>query len=177
MPRLRSLDYESLPRSVFFKHGAYYLVHKNKWIRLGSDKEESLKAFAEAVHALGVGNRSYKPKRPKFEIPNYWANELLRTIKKNAAKRNLDVAVSKDDLLFLLERSKLRCEATGIRFSFTKVDGCRARPWAPSVDRIDNTKGYVIDNIRLVCAAFNIARSDWPDSVFGILVKAIKRKF
>jgi hypothetical protein len=39
----------------------------------------------------------------------------------------------------------------------------RNSPWRLSPDRIDNKKGYVKGNVRLVCHIFNIARSDFSD--------------
>lgn len=36
-----------LPRCVYLKHGAYYLVKKNVWTRLGATLHEALQAYAE----------------------------------------------------------------------------------------------------------------------------------
>lgn len=38
-----------LPPCVYFKHGAYWLVKKGKWTRLGVDLAESLVAYAETI--------------------------------------------------------------------------------------------------------------------------------
>ena len=59
-----------------------------------------------------------------------------------------------------------RCAISNLPFTLEKIDGLRVMPYSPSVDRIDNSAGYTPENVRLVCAALNIARSNLPDSVF-----------
>lgn len=46
MPRRRQTD-QHLPPCVYPKHGAYYLVKKNKWTKLGDTLGEALQAYAE----------------------------------------------------------------------------------------------------------------------------------
>lgn len=38
-----------LPAGVYFKHGAYFLVRRNKWHRLGTELSESLQAYAKLI--------------------------------------------------------------------------------------------------------------------------------
>lgn len=56
-----------------------------------------------------------------------------------------------------------RCLVSGIPFS-ADDDRPRAlvsRPFAPSLDRIDTTRGYEPGNVRLVCVAANFAMNAW----------------
>lgn len=55
------------------------------------------------------------------------------------------------------------CEATKIPFDF----GARAAaaPFSPSIDRIDNSKGYTQDNCRVVVWLLNRARSCYTDEL------------
>jgi integrase len=48
LPR-RRLTASPLPPCVYFKHGAYWLVKKGKWTRLGVSLAESLEAYARIV--------------------------------------------------------------------------------------------------------------------------------
>lgn len=53
------------------------------------------------------------------------------------------------------------CEATGIplELSGEKFKGYgHFRPWTPSLDRIDPTKGYTTDNVKVVCWMYNQAK-------------------
>lgn len=57
-----------------------------------------------------------------------------------------------------------------------ELDGAHMRrPWAPSVDRIDSSFGYVEDNVQLVCVAANFAKGEWSENVFRTLVTAAAR--
>jgi hypothetical protein len=50
------------------------------------------------------------------------------------------------------------CELTGTPFDFS---GRKGNPYAPSLDRIDSSKGYTRDNVRLVCFGLNAAMNVW----------------
>tara|TARA_B100001094_G_scaffold333172_1_gene409234 strand:+ start:5541 stop:5999 length:459 start_codon:yes stop_codon:yes gene_type:complete len=47
----------------------------------------------------------------------------------------------------------------------------RNSPWRLSPDRIDNKKGYVKGNVRLVCHIFNVARCDFSDEQLFEFIK------
>ncbi len=53
-----------------------------------------------------------------------------------------------------------------------KKPGWRRAPWAPSVDRIDSSKGYVPGNVRLVCVAANLAMNEWGEDVLARVARA-----
>lgn len=66
------------------------------------------------------------------------------------------------------------CEYTGLPFERGwSGEDFRARPFAPSLDRIVPAHGYVKSNIRMVCFAVNIALSDWGDDVFLRIAQAV----
>ena len=54
MMRPRKSD-KHLPPCVYQRHGAYYLVKRNKWTRLGADLHEALIAYAGTVTVAGSG--------------------------------------------------------------------------------------------------------------------------
>lgn len=56
------------------------------------------------------------------------------------------------------------CSRTGHVLSWD-WDGPGANPWAPSVDRLDSARGYVPDNVQLVCWIYNQCKGQWPDDV------------
>lgn len=75
--------------------------------------------------------------------------------------------LSPQDLRILFDRSGGKCEATGIPFSLQPAPNCRRKPYAPSLDRLDNSRPYSLDNCRLVCVAVNIAINEWGEEIFG----------
>lgn len=92
------------------------------------------------------------------------AAALFKSIVKNAKARRLPVEITIDDLLSMWRATDGRCALCGIPFDFARR-GRKRRPFAPSVDRIDCSRGYALDNCRLVCVAVNYAMSDWGEGV------------
>lgn len=90
--------------------------------------------------------------------------EVFRNAKKRAARAGLDYSLTPEDVQALWERCGGRCEVTGIEFEFEAMDGKYVRrPFAPSADRIDNAKGYVLGNVQLVCVIVNYAMNTWGE--------------
>ncbi len=54
----------------------------------------------------------------------------------------------------------MKCSVTGMPLSWTAGE---RGPWAPSVDRIDSSKGYTVENTRVVSVMYNLAKSEWTD--------------
>ena len=65
------------------------------------------------------------------------------------------------------------CEATGLPLIRTAPDGVKINPFTPSLDRIIPSLGYIPSNVRLVCFAFNRAKSDWGDEVLLQIATAL----
>ncbi|MGD1924263.1 MAG: hypothetical protein ACFB03_08735 [Paracoccaceae bacterium] len=85
--------------------------------------------------------------------------------KRRASSRGLDC---EDDLktwaLAALDAQKARCALSGVPFDLEiHGHGAAPRPYAPSIDRKDATKGYTADNIRLICWAANLFLGTWGD--------------
>jgi len=61
------------------------------------------------------------------------------------------------------------CEITGLPFS---LDG-GISPYSPSLDRIDNTRGYVQDNCRYILNGINALKGTGTDMDIYKIAKAI----
>jgi hypothetical protein len=57
------------------------------------------------------------------------------------------------------------CAVTGARLDFARGSRGRANPFAPSLDRVIPSRGYVQGNCRIVAYIYNIMRLDWGDGV------------
>ena len=64
------------------------------------------------------------------------------------------------------------CEVTGIYLSSPLEKG----PFAPSIDRIDSSKGYKPWNCRVVCLTYNYAKHTWGDEDVLTMAQAFVRR-
>ncbi len=141
-------------RSKFKKHGAgWYEIEKEDAKRRYKANPEAAK---EAVY------RWYKANP---------AMTLLKACRKSAKKRGHECSLTVEDIEGLLE--PMVCSVTGLALSWDdKAESDKCRWFAPSLDRIDNSIGYVLGNVRLTCWGYNYMRGDLPDQVLLTIMKA-----
>lgn len=95
-------------------------------------------------------------------FPERWARRSFSANRHSAMKRSIPFAITLSDYEAMLARAAGRCMVTGIKFEFQASNNkSRRRPFAPSLDRIDPTLGYTVDNCRIICSALNYALGDW----------------
>jgi len=83
-----------------------------------------------------------------------------------AKRRGLPFDLDFADLEGLWQVQDGHCAISGIAFHDLRFDEAFVKyPFAPSLDRVVPTKGYVSGNVRLVCTAANFARNEWGDDV------------
>jgi hypothetical protein len=163
MGRPRKHDTE-LPPCTYLRRGKYFFVRKGVWHNLGANKQVALErvaVLAAEIHLESNEVEAFVIKR----LPN---------IRANAKARGLAFELTKADIVSLLRSSGATCDVTGVPFSLTKF-GCM-RPFAPSVDRKDCSKGYTPANCRIVCTAANMGMSDWGDEVLAKLASHMVKK-
>jgi hypothetical protein len=69
-----------------------------------------------------------------------------------------------------------KCELTGIAFRIEYGrSGKGGKPRSPSLDRIDNTKGYTQDNCRFILQAVNMLKSTGTEDEMNEIVSALCR--
>jgi len=175
MAQTRSEATKDLPPGVIARRRSnatyyYYQTSSTKGPRtehpLGKNKAVAIslwRSFAE-VDPL---------EKSKIPIQPWIAQALFRATTRNAKKRNIPCDITLDDVTTLVIESKGRCSVTGIEFDLFKDPSMRARPWAPSIDRIDCRSGYHKENVRLVANAVNIALNDFGDEVLLRIARGI----
>jgi hypothetical protein len=87
--------------------------------------------------------------------------QLFANTRKNAGRRAIEFSVTQGQFLLMVEKQDGICAVTGMEFDFRPTAGGKKRPFFPSIDRIDSTKGYSAKNIRLVVTIANYAMNEW----------------
>lgn len=95
--------------------------------------------------------------------------ERVRLLVKDAKKRS-PVAVRLSKAWQRRASKQTSCAVTGIMFDLSLSRRGAVNPLAPSLDRIDSSKGYTDKNTRLVVYFVNVAKHTWFDEQFRLLV-------
>lgn len=92
-------------------------------------------------------------------LSNNWERYLAQKISGyNTERKHLQL----QDLLNLIESQEYRCALSGVPLTCRLI--AKTRVWTnASIDRIDQTRGYELNNIRLVCHIVNIMRNTLSD--------------
>lgn len=92
---------------------------------------------------------------------SYWYN-----VKQNAKKRNLVFDLDIKDAYSILERQKFICALSGLTIKTVKSFSKNKKDQTASIDRIDSTKGYTIDNVQWVHKIINKLKFDMDQKRF-----------
>lgn len=103
----------------------------------------------------------------------------LRVKKKRNCGRYIEYNLNENILINMMEKQNGKCALTGIdlKLSKTTFEHVRENKTTVSVDRIDNSRGYTEDNIRLVHKNINLMRQDNSDEDFIYWCNLVARKF
>lgn len=96
-----------------------------------------------------------------------YVHRLVLSARGGAQARGIIFAVTEDDVLQRFVEQQGKCALTGESMTLesgTRIDRARA---ALSIDRIESSRNYTIDNIHLVCRVINLMKSDMSLEEFG----------
>lgn len=162
LARLVKGDVGKLPgRKVLTQYRSYFRRYGEAWVKVPRAVTRQWKA--DNPEKMDDANRRWKAGNR--------ARYLLNQCRGSAKKRRQECSITADDIEKML--APMVCATTGLPLTWEHGGGSARNPWAPSVDRIDCSKGYVPGNVRVVCWAFNQMRGDFPDEVVLMLAKAL----
>lgn len=88
-----------------------------------------------------------------------------------------------DSLLFDLGREwvtkhlkPMVCEASGIALTLEKIVGVHHNSFRPSIDRIDNSIGYLKSNCRVTSVMYNRMKNDGDDATVVLMITSLLKK-
>lgn len=142
--------------------------------RYGANREE-INARARAKHKLNPliaieHGRKYRAKHPH--------RTMVLHARKRAAKFNLEFDLDGHIGAIKTRVDLMVCEMSGVKLvSSAGCGGTGKRHFnTPSIDRIDNARGYTYDNIRIVCWGMNCALGTWGEDVLAKIMKGWLRE-
>ena len=154
---------------IYFKLNGFYTTGKRVD---GSPKYQSWCKIC-----ISNKMKSYHTKtwgEDKLNYVNFKRTKSLRsylTYLRSKAISRKKSCISIDDLVQLFNNQNGKCALTG--WDMTMILGEGVVNTNASIDRIDSSKGYVVDNIQFVCRIANTAKSDLSQEDFINLCKTI----
>lgn len=112
-----------------------------------------------------IGTKT-KEKNPAWKGFGTVPGKVFSKLKRDAEKRNLPFEITIEDIHNQYNQQKELCAFSG----FPLVFGYDA-----SVDRIDSSKGYTIDNIQIVHKDLNMMKRDMDNTDFILWCRAVAR--
>ena len=103
--------------------------------------------------------------------PQGRASSLWRSARNRAKKAGLPFTITREWVAERVERGV--SELTGMPIVLEAHEWYQVHPSAPSLDRIDSSKGYTPENTMLVCAAENQIMNQYPMEVVRVYCRAI----
>lgn len=119
--------------------------------------------------------RYYENQKLKRQEEPAFISQLLHGAKTRAAKKGLDYSLNSEILKKLLDDSQYKCAVTGLEMNLKSDGRKKANPFKCSLDRIDSSKGYTEDNVRLVCWAVNQMKADRTDEEFKFWIETLHK--
>jgi len=112
-------------------------------------------------------------KNPYFQGVGKLSKTKYSEIKRQARQRKKEFNVSMEYLWDLYEKQQEKCALTGLSLTFGR-NGHRNETTA-SLDRIDNNKGYIKNNVRWVLKDINMIRGNYNSEYFIQLCNAVAK--
>lgn len=100
-----------------------------------------------------------------------WGRRAALTAKGRAKRRNLEFDLDPGAIQTRFETGL--CEATGIPY---RINSGGVASWdSPSLDRINPSLGYTMNNVRIVLWAFNAACGTWGPHILMLIADSYRK--
>jgi hypothetical protein len=134
-----------------------------------SEKGKASQAAATARYRETGQDKAWRAAR--YATVQGRAGMLLHGARNRAVKENREFDLIFDDIYVLVAAGT--CPRTGFLFDLAPHPELRRHPFAPSIDRIDSTKGYIRGNVQIVCNWYNLAKHELPEAEMLAFCQAV----
>lgn len=146
------VDRSGQKREYFFYETARDEMGKRRLIGLGTDR-------ATLAHQCQIIEQDLSAAAQKAESD--FRQRIFMKAKSRAALKRVGFELTRADVDMLFHRAGGHCEVSDAPFRYSKDNARRARPWIPSIDRVDSRGPYTLKNCRLVCFYVNAALNEF----------------
>ena len=136
------LDYRMI------KGGACRTCKNNHARQHRINNKEKIKEYHKNRHL-----QHYDPEKRRKKYFDSYTDVIFNRVKQRAKKYNLSFDLEKEDIVI-----PEKCPILGIPLVYD-IDS-KTKENSPSIDRIDNTKGYIKENIQVISNRANRIKSD-----------------
>lgn len=103
-----------------------------------------------------------------------WNVRLFRGTRSTAHARNLEHTITAEDILEIWQQQNGECYWLGVKLSEDYI--ASRHPLSPSLDRLDNSKGYIKDNVVITSTFANLGRSNTTVEDFSEFLNLIQQE-
>jgi hypothetical protein len=108
----------------------------------------------------------------KVDPDKKWAKHLLNSSRHCAKRHGREFNIDVNYILELYEKQNHKCYWYGIQLESSTISKYPAKP---SIDRLDNDKGYIKGNIVISCMAANYGRNSCDTQIFESFCKLLRK--
>lgn len=124
------------------------------------------------TNSCGCTSRKRGKDHPCFKGYEGLTSSVWSSLIKGAKERNLEFSITMQQAWELFEKQGKRCALTGEVIVMTQTRKNMSKRTA-SLDRIDSSKGYTIDNIQWIHKRLNFMKQDMDQTEFIELCKKV----
>ncbi len=141
------------------------------WSRCQAGILPIVRGLDKLPKARQAGKRRAFPEGMFGDLPA-WAKTFYLNAERRAHESQRPFTLTVSELAGVIERAAGYCEVSGLLLD---PSGWK-RAYTPSVDRLDCTRGYEKDNIRIVALITNFAMNNWGEGPMMALAEQLMRK-
>ena len=97
--------------------------------------------------------------RRAYYTPDGRVKEICKSAKRRALSKGLPFKLTPEWVTKQIDKQNGCCAMTGIEFVYEHDKRYKRHPFSPSLDRINNDKGYTTRNVRVVCTMYNFCKN------------------